>query len=311
MNMRFSSHTPERLRAARELCFLTGVEETSTYCVGKDMSSLEVTMFCPTCRAEYREGIVDCPTCHEPLTPELPPQPAVPAVQWLPTAATTAMIGTVVIFLLRTIGTFYISPSLIVARAVSAIFCLSYIAIIIFFLVLLKEVVLKSQLLMKFGTWTALAGCIVAAAIVALNLLALFEQPVVSGRQLMVASNITSMLIPVTSVIFFAAFWADSSSTSAQLTTAVKLALIGAILSAAAHGVASAYTGLSSDTLSDVQIIPLVAGAPIIVFAVGTWLYFLWVIRYSQPARLELEARPDSRFVARIVIWRQIRKPKT
>jgi hypothetical protein len=197
------------------------------------------------------------------------------------------MIGTGVIFFLRTIGTFYVSPDLNVARAVSAVFCLSYIAIIVFFLVLLKEVVLNEQRMLRFATWAALAGCVVATAIVALNLLLLFDQPVVSGHQLEVASNTASMLIPVTSVIFFAAFWADNRSTSAQLTTAVKLALIGAILSAAAHGLAAAVTGVPPGAAGEVHSIALVAGIPIIIFAVGTWFYFLWMIKHSyQPASL-------------------------
>lgn len=32
-------------------------------------------MFCPECRAEYREGFTECADCKVPLVPELPPEP--------------------------------------------------------------------------------------------------------------------------------------------------------------------------------------------------------------------------------------------
>lgn len=32
-------------------------------------------MFCPTCRAEYREGFTECVDCEVPLVSELPPLP--------------------------------------------------------------------------------------------------------------------------------------------------------------------------------------------------------------------------------------------
>lgn len=238
-------------------------------------------MFCPTCRGAYREGIVICPTCHQPLTLELSAQPPAPAVQRLPTAATLAMIGTVLIFSIRTLGTFYISPNLIVARAVSTVFCMSFAAIIIFFLVFLNEAVDETQRRLKWGTWAALGGCVSAAVIEALNLLILFDRPVVGGHLLGVASSIASTLIPVTSVLFFAAFWLEKVTPSARLANAVKRALLGATLSASAHGVAVAFVGLSLGPPGDVHIIPLVAGISIVTFAVGTWLYFLWVIRLS------------------------------
>ena len=193
------------------------------------------------------------------------------------------MIGTGLIFLIRTIGTFHVSPDLIVARAVSTIYLMSYAAIIAFFVVFLKEAVKETQRRLRFGTWAALGGCITAAVIVALNLLVLFDRPVVSGHHLEVASNLASMLIPVTSVLFFAAFWSESGSARARLAKAVKLAFFGAVLSAAGHGVAVAYAGLSPGLAGDGHIILLVAGIPIVTFAVGTWLYFLWVIRLLNP----------------------------
>jgi hypothetical protein len=203
----------------------------------------------------------------------------------LPIAATAAIVGTILIFLLRTAGTFYLSPDLLVARVMLTLYCLSYIAIIGFFLVLLDEVVLVTQRRLRLATWAALAGSVAAAVIVALNLLALFDRPLIDSQQLAIASSIASVLIPVTSVFFFAAFWVDYRSTSAQLTTATKLALVGAILSAAAHGVSATVTGLLPGTPGDLHTITLAAGVPIITFAVGTWLYFLWMIRYSYQPR--------------------------
>ena len=35
-------------------------------------------MFCPQCRVEYREGVVECSDCHVPLTDHLP-EPGTPA----------------------------------------------------------------------------------------------------------------------------------------------------------------------------------------------------------------------------------------
>jgi len=166
-----------------------------------------------------------------------------------------------------------------VARVGSALFLLGYAAIIFFFLVFLDEAVEKAQHRLRVGTWTALFGSIAAAVIVGLNLLVLFNRPVVSSHQLGVVSSIASMLIPVASVLFFAGFLADAASASARLLRAARLALVGAILSAGAHGVAAVAFGLTPGIPGDMNVILIGLGAPIVLFAVGTWLYFLSLLR--------------------------------
>jgi len=239
-------------------------------------------MFCPTCRGEYREGIVECPTCREPLTVKIPPRIPAPAPHRLPTAATAAIIGTVLIFVIRTVSTFYISPSLGVARVVSSVYFLSQAALVVFFLVFLDEEVEETQPRLRLATWVALCGCISAAVINALNLLSLFGLALVNPHQLSVASDIASTLIPFTSVLFFAAFWAEGMASTARLAQATKLALAGAILSAAAHVMTVAIAGLSPVSAGDLNIVFYLAGSPIVLFAVGSWLYFLWVLRLSR-----------------------------
>jgi len=39
-------------------------------------------MFCPKCRAEYREGFTECADCKVPLVSELPPEPKLEYVEY-------------------------------------------------------------------------------------------------------------------------------------------------------------------------------------------------------------------------------------
>jgi len=201
-------------------------------------------------------------------------------------AATFGMIGTVLIFMIRTVATFNPSPDLIFARVTSSLYLLSYVAIIVFFGVFLAEAVDKTKPRLKIGAWVSLVGCVAAAAIVALNLFILFDRPIVFSPSLGVASTIASMLLPVTSALFFAGFLADSRSTPPRELTAARLALVGALLSAAAHGAAAFIFGPTPGSSAEVSLLPMAVGTPIILFAVGTWLFFLWVIaRRQAPTR--------------------------
>jgi hypothetical protein len=247
------------------------------------MSDLGVDMYCPICSGEYRDGIETCPTCDVPLTADRPHHEREPRTDRLPTAATLAMIGTGLIFLIRTVATINPSTSLAAARVSTILYLVSYAAIIYFFVVFARDAVDRSQWRLKLAIYAVLAGSLTAASIVAMNLLLLFNRPVVSGHPLGVASAITSMLLPVTSVLFFACFLADHRSVSARLSTAARFALAGALLSASAHGVAAVLVGRAPVILAQVHPLLLLLGIPIVVFAVGTWLYFLWVIRTDLP----------------------------
>jgi len=121
-----------------------------------------------------------------------------------------------------------------------------------------------------------------ATVIVGLNLLSLFNLPLVPSHRLGAASDITSALIPFTSLFFFAAFLAEGTPTPPRLARAVKLALVSAILSAAAHGATFAFAVISPFSPGESTTIFFLVGAPIILFAVASWLYFLWVIRLSE-----------------------------
>ncbi len=64
-------------------------------------------MYCPSCRGEYIEGVVRCPTCDLPLVEELPPvQPKIHK-SYLSPAAGMAMAGTLYIFLVRSAWTIF------------------------------------------------------------------------------------------------------------------------------------------------------------------------------------------------------------
>lgn len=49
---------------------------------------MEVIMFCPQCRREYREGFTSCADCRVPLVAELPPEPTPEYVQLVTVFAT-------------------------------------------------------------------------------------------------------------------------------------------------------------------------------------------------------------------------------
>jgi hypothetical protein len=236
-------------------------------------------MYCRICRGEFRDGIDECPVCGEPLISRLPAKETRPGVARLPAAATLGIAGTALMFIIRTISTFVPAPDLIVARVMSSLYLLSYVAVIAFFVVFLAEAVNQTQLRLKVATCLALAGCVAAAAIVALNLLVLFDRPIVFAHPLGAASTVVSILLPVTSAVFFAAFLADRGSLSSRVMKAARFALIGALVSAAAHAVAAVLIGGVSTSSLDVSVLPALVGLPIVLFAVGTWLTFLWTIR--------------------------------
>jgi hypothetical protein len=236
-------------------------------------------MYCGKCRGEYRDGIDECPICGEPLRPEPPAEGPRRAIGTLPTAATLAMIGTGAIFLIRTVATINPVFNLTVIRASSMLYLVAQAFIIYFFIVFMREGVEKVQWRLKLATCAALAGCVTAAVIVALNLLILFDRPIVYSHSLGVASNIASMLIPVTSVLFFAGFLADMRSVSARMSRAARFALVGSLLSAAAHGASTVLFGPNPVMPGNVTPFLFLVGFPIVAFAVGTWLYFLRVIR--------------------------------
>jgi len=64
-------------------------------------------MYCPKCRGEYIEGIVQCPSCDVPLVMELPPVEAKTHRSYLAPAAALAMAGTLYMFLMRTAWTIF------------------------------------------------------------------------------------------------------------------------------------------------------------------------------------------------------------
>jgi len=236
-------------------------------------------MYCRICRGEFREGIEECPVCGEPLAEQLTKEETKPDVARLPAAATLGIAGTALMFVIRTVSTFVPTPDLIAARLMSSLYLLSYVAVIAFFVVFLAEAVKQTQLRLKVATCVVLAGCVAAAAIVALNLLVLFDRPIVFAHPLGAASTVVSLLLPATSVLFFAAFLADRGSSSSRVLKAARLALVGALLSAAAHAVAAVLVHRLPMSSDDVGRLPALLGFPIVLFAVGTWLYFLWLIR--------------------------------
>ena len=255
---------------------MSNISSPPAYLTVRDLG---VEVYCRICRGEYREGIDECPICGEPLTTEFPTAGPNPVVERLPAAAALAMIGTVFTILIRTAVTLNPSQSLTAARVSTILLLCSYAAIVVFFAVFVREAVDRTQWRLKIGAWAALAGCTSAAVIVALNLLILFDRPVVNSDPLGIASSIVSTLVPLTSVLFFAGFLVDHRSAPTQVLTAARFALAGAILSAAAHAVAGALMGLSPELLAQAGLLPALVGYPIVLFAFGTWLYFLWLVR--------------------------------
>jgi hypothetical protein len=196
-----------------------------------------------------------------------------------------AIVGTALIFLVRTLATFNPSPDQSFARVGMIVVLASYIAILLFLVTFLRELVSPIQRRLRLGTWAMLAGCAAAAVVVALHLLVLFDRPLVVSHQLAIISSVVSMLVRLAAVLFFAGFLVDIGSAPVRLVTAVKLALVGAILSAGLHGVAAALVGPSPAIAADLTPLLMLVGFPIIAFAFASWLFFLWVVRESvEPA---------------------------
>ncbi len=188
-------------------------------------------MYCPNCRAEYREGFTECADCGVPLVDELPPE-AVPVRQpKLPTAALLAIIATTYMFLSRTIGTFV--PTLFGnITAAQANVILSIVAtglVLYFFVTFRREYVRQEQETLRSASAMAITGVFLTL------LLHLKELTIFAGGGVwvdMANPGMVEALLPLISsgllLIFFGILYSEvRSGESRRLKTAVLLALAG------------------------------------------------------------------------------------
>ena len=134
-------------------------------------------MFCPQCRHEYKEGIVECHKCVVPLVNELPPMPYRLSNHRLKTATVWLIIASCYIFLSRTLATFFLElfryP--LVARVSVMLSFFASFAALFFFVYFYRDYIQKEHDRLRMTTLLVIISSVMVVLLHAKGILIVFQ----------------------------------------------------------------------------------------------------------------------------------------
>jgi hypothetical protein len=199
-------------------------------------------MYCPKCRAEYVEGIAECPDCGVSLVAELPTEEKHIDLRTFKVATVLALIAICYNFAIRTLSTFALEIFRIeaVARSAQIGFLLSSIFLAFFFIIFLKEHDRENWSKLRRATGWAIAASVIMILLDLKRFLAVFDIYVSEYiYEHVISSQIPGVVFPwVASLLilyFFVIFYRETVSRNLSALNKATLAAVIASLIGAMH----------------------------------------------------------------------------
>ena len=197
-------------------------------------------MYCPNCRAEYVEGITQCPDCGESLVDDLPPVEKHKEFQTLRIATVLALIAICYNFAVRTLSTF--AQELFRIAAVAGLaqigFLISSLFLAFFFISFFREHDAENWSRLRRATGWAITAAIIMVLIDFKNTLAVFNiygSPNIN--ELLISSHLPDVIFPWLASLFilyfFVIFYKEVANRNlAVLRKATMAAVMGSLIGA-------------------------------------------------------------------------------
>jgi hypothetical protein len=199
-------------------------------------------MYCPKCRAEYVEGIDQCPDCGVPLVNELPAEEKRKDYRVLRIATVLALIGICINFAIRTLSTFAqeFFRIDIVAQLANIGFFLSSIFLAFFFITFFREHDRENWSKLRNATGWAVAASIIMILINIKRMLEVFGVYISpSMHENVISSQIPEVIFPWVASLFvlyfFVIFYRETASRNLPALSKPTLAAVAGSLIGAMH----------------------------------------------------------------------------
>lgn len=133
-------------------------------------------MFCPVCRYEYVEGVMECADCKVSLVDVLPPKEKTLQVARLKQATLLAIFGILFVFLYKTANTIFpkMYTILILTQVLSVLFILAQLTGLYFFVCFLREYVRPGQKALKTAVYLTIIGELAVTLLCAVGTFSIF-----------------------------------------------------------------------------------------------------------------------------------------